>query len=77
NPANDRIVLQFNSDRTQESWVTLYDMQGRAVRTTAPVTVSAGEGVVNMNIADLTDGMYIARLNMGNQFATKKVVVKH
>jgi hypothetical protein len=77
NPANDRIVLQFNSDRTQESWVTLYDMQGRAVRTTTTVTVNAGEGVVNMNVADLADGMYIARLNLGNQFATQKVVVKH
>jgi hypothetical protein len=52
-------------------------MQGRAVRTTAPVTVGAGEGAINMNIADLADGMYIARLNLGNQFATKKVVVKH
>lgn len=77
NPANDRIVLQFTSDRTQESWVELYDLQGKVVRTTAPVTVSAGEGVVNLNTADLTNGVYIARLNLGNQFATQKVIVRH
>jgi len=77
NPANDRVVLQFTSTRTQESWVELYDLQGRVVRSTPPVTMGAGEGTTTINVSDLNNGMYIARLNLGNQFATQKVVVRH
>jgi hypothetical protein len=77
NPANDRIVIEFNSDRTQSSSVTLYDVLGNIVRSTPAVTVGAGTGAVNLNTADLATGMYVARLNLGNTFATKKVIVKH
>jgi hypothetical protein len=77
NPANDRIVIEFKSDRTQGSSVTLYDIFGKIVRSTPTVTVGAGTGAVNLNTADLPTGMYIARLNLGNSFATQKVVVNH
>jgi hypothetical protein len=77
NPANDRLVVEFNSDRTQNSSVELYDMFGRVVRSTASVTVGAGQGTVTMTTSDLAAGMYVARLNLGNTFATKKVNIQH
>ncbi len=77
NPANDRIAIQFNSDRNQESWVEICDIYGKSVRSTPPVTVGAGVGTMNINTADLPTGLYIARLNLGNSFATQKIVVQH
>jgi len=77
NPANDRIAIQFNSDRSQESWIEMYDIYGKSVRSTPPVTVGAGVGTININTGDLPTGIYIARLNLGNSFATQKVIVKH
>ncbi len=77
NPANDRTVIQFNSDRTQTSNVEVYDMFGKVVRQTARVTVGQGTGTVNINTSDLPNGVYFARLNLGNAFATRKLMVQH
>ncbi|MBC7776209.1 MAG: T9SS type A sorting domain-containing protein [Phycisphaerae bacterium] len=77
NPANDRTVIQFNSDRTQTSNVEVYDMFGQVVRQTAKVTIGQGTGTVQMNTSDLPNGMYFARLNLGNAFATRKLMVQH
>ncbi len=77
NPANDRISIQFDSDRSQECWVELYDMYGKPVRRTTPASVGVGQGAINVHAADLPTGLYIARLNLGNAFATQKIVVKH
>lgn len=77
NPANDRTVIQFSSDRTQTSSVEVYDMFGQVVRQTPGVTVGQGTGTVQINTADLPNGMYFARLNLGNAFATRKLMVQH
>jgi len=77
NPAHDRMVIQFQSDRTQESNVEIYDMYGKVVRQTAFVTVGQGTGTVQINTADLPGGMYFARLNLGNAFATRKLMIQH
>jgi len=77
NPANDRTVIQFSSDRTQTSNVEVYDMFGKIVRQTAIVTVGQGTGTVQINTSDLPNGMYFARLNLGNAFATRKLTVQH
>ena len=77
NPANDRMLIQFNSDKTQQSWVELYDIYGKTVRTTTPVTVGSGNATVTIHTADLPTGMYVARINLGNSFATQKVIIQH
>lgn len=77
NPANDRILFNFLSTRTQDNWVELYDMQGKLVRSSTPTTISAGDTSLHMNVGDLNEGMYVARVNLGNTFATQKVMIKH
>jgi Secretion system C-terminal sorting domain len=77
NPANDRIVIQFDSERNQESWVELFDIYGKSVRRTTPASIGVGQGTINLLTSDLPTGMYIARLNLGNAFATQKVIIKH
>lgn len=77
NPANDRIVFDFTSTRTQNASVALYDIQGKLVRSTTPISVGVGQSAINMNTADLSEGLYMARVNLGNTFATQKVVIKH
>ncbi|MDO8365870.1 MAG: T9SS type A sorting domain-containing protein, partial [Saprospiraceae bacterium] len=77
NPANDRLVIQYSSDRTQTSFIEVYDMFGQVVRKTTRATHGEGIGTAEINTADLPNGMYFVRLNLGNAFATRKLTVQH
>lgn len=77
NPASDQVLVQYTSDRAQTANVELYDMYGQLVRKTTRATVGAGTGAAQINTADLPNGMYFVRLNLGNSFATRKLTVQH
>lgn len=77
NPAHDRVVIQFSSEGNQTAFVQVYDMYGKVVRQTTRTTVGAGTGTTVVNTADLPNGMYFVRLNIGNAFATRKLSVQH
>lgn len=77
NPANDRVIVQYSSDRTQMGSIVVYDMFGKVVRQTATTTVGEGAASAQINTVDLPNGMYFVRLNLGNSFATRKLSVQH
>ncbi|MDX1913044.1 MAG: T9SS type A sorting domain-containing protein, partial [Saprospiraceae bacterium] len=77
NPASDQVLVQYTSDRAQTANVELYDMFGNMVRKTTRASVGAGSGAAQINTADLPNGMYFVRLNLGNSFATRKLTVQH
>ena len=77
NPASDRTVIQYSSDRTQSAFIQVYDMFGKVVRKTTRETIGQGMGAAQINTSDLPNGMYFVRLNLGNSFATRKLTVQH
>jgi hypothetical protein len=77
NPASDQVLVQYSSDRAQAANVEVYDMYGQLVRKTTRANIGVGTNAAQINTADLANGMYFVRLNLGNSFATRKLTVQH
>ena len=67
NPAQDQLRLQFSPDVTP-TWIELYDLQGRLVR-------SQRNGLESLNLEGLASGTYTMRVTLedGKVFADKVV----
>jgi hypothetical protein len=74
NPARDAITLRFTLPDARPATVTLFDVAGRAVRSTE--ASGAGEHVVRFDdAAALPPGLYLAQLRQGAERRTARVVV--
>ncbi len=67
NPAND--VITINSHEEGAMNVAIFDVLGKEVINT---TITSGD----INISQLTSGVYIVKIAQGNNVATKKLVVR-
>ena len=66
NPANgDRVYFSVTEDAT----INIYNVIGKLVSTRA-VTKSKN----NINISELSKGVYLLKINSGKQFITKKLI---
>jgi hypothetical protein len=69
NPASD--VLFIESSETIE-FVTLYDGRGERVKR------RKGEGVkMGIQVNDLAPGLYMVKINLGDEIISRKIIVKH
>ena len=55
--------------------ITLYDLQGIPVTKTLSAFLDKGKYVVRPNLLSLTPGIYLMRLNIGDQLQTKKILI--
>lgn len=69
NPASSLIKI-FNSENIVVNEISITDLNGRAVKTATFKNVSD----IEMNIADLTAGMYLLNIKSDNGVATKKII---
>lgn len=78
NPVNSRVVIDFELSEQAEVLITLYDMTGRRVSTISEKTWSKGYHWEAFNVSDLSSGLYICILKIGNlkTESTKLLVVK-
>ncbi len=67
NPANDEITIELNNGITK--YVELIDVTGRTI-----LTNTSDLDVVNLNIHDLSNGIYYAKIKSNNTIAVVKVV---
>ncbi|MEZ4963955.1 MAG: T9SS type A sorting domain-containing protein [Saprospiraceae bacterium] len=76
NPVSQGLAqLSFNLDQGGETQVFITDVRGGLVRTVQQGTLSAGPNYVQINTANLQDGVYFVRVQSGNLNGTKKLVV--
>lgn len=76
NPANDKVLLKFFSDASQDIVINMTDVTGRMVKQQT-VKSSKGENNITLNIADVQSGMYyIVLLGSSNQYTGLKLVVE-
>jgi hypothetical protein len=54
----------------------MYDIYGKEVRTVSDEMKSAGEYSVKVDVSNLPPGMYVFRLQAGNECAVEKLVVR-
>jgi hypothetical protein len=73
NPANDVITLQ-SSTSMQGMYVEVTSVDGKVVRR---VEFNSVANAVDLNVSDLSNGIYLLNIHANNSVTTKKITVKH
>jgi hypothetical protein len=75
NPFNATTSLDFALPRAAHVRLDLYDVTGRAVKSVADDTYSAGEHRLAVDASALPTGVYFARLTTSDWTATRKLLL--
>lgn len=73
NPVEDVIGLSFNSPFSTNLTLTIFDLNGRVIRSTNNV-VNAGDNRHSINVADLDAGMYLLQIANDKQSTSRRFV---
>ncbi|MDO9000115.1 MAG: T9SS type A sorting domain-containing protein [Bacteroidota bacterium] len=75
NPANEVTFLKVNSQKAMDAKVIVCNALG-AVVFEKPVSILEGKNKIEVNVANLSSGVYFAQIKTLNGTVTKKLVVK-
>lgn len=76
NPATDYINVKYNLEKASDVEFILLDELGRMIRMTKQENVAPGESTEQLDVADLSAGIYYVRLRAGDVVETKGVMVQ-
>src|SRR5690554_449660 len=77
NPAADNLTLNYSLKTTGELKVDLLDISGRLVESVFEGDRPAGEHTQNIQVNNLSPGIYFVRLSVNGGQITRKLVVQH
>ena len=72
NPCSGILEIKFLDDQNKKVTVSIFDLYGQVLKHFDFETVSN-----QMDLNDLTNGMYFLRLEIGTSIITKTVIIKH
>ena len=75
NPFRTGTTLRYTLDRAADVTMTVYDALGRQVATLVDATEAAGEHTVEWSAAAAAPGLYVVRLQAGDQVGTHRMLV--
>jgi hypothetical protein len=75
NPFEAYTNVTFTLDKSEKASVDVFDMFGKKVYSVLPFEFGAGQNNIRVNNVNLSNGMYILRLTIGNQIVTRKISV--
>ncbi|RPH93845.1 T9SS C-terminal target domain-containing protein, partial [candidate division KSB1 bacterium] len=75
NPFNATTTIRFDVARAGDLTLSVFDMNGRLVRTLASGRFNAGSHTIHFDARNLSSGIYFSRLNTGGQSAIQKMVL--
>ena len=75
NPASDFVNIEFDLDNYQTVDVSIYNLKGQKVLTKNIVNQSVGQNHIQINIKDLSNGVYLVKLQMGDKSKIKKLII--
>ncbi len=76
NPFNQQSSIKYRIENTASVTITLYDMNGRLVKTLLNEAKEQGDYTLNWNSADLSAGTYYARATQNDQVVQTLKLVK-
>jgi hypothetical protein len=76
NPFSGRTSLNFSVAEKTKVTLTLFDAQGRLVKTLLNETKDAGTHIIDLNLHTLKSGIYYYKMVAGNFTAVKNLVVQ-
>ncbi|WP_240644854.1 T9SS type A sorting domain-containing protein [Cyclonatronum proteinivorum] len=75
NPFNPTTVIRFELPATEEVRLEVFNVQGQRVATLKSGSVQAGVHTVSFDASALSSGVYLYRLQAGNQVITRKMTL--
>jgi hypothetical protein len=76
NPSNDLSTISLNINTFSEIGVRVLDLNGKVVAMQSYGKLS-GEQQINIETADLSNGLYLVQIAIDNQLLTQKMMVNH
>lgn len=76
NPASDQATLHFGIRQAGDIHLGLYDVSGRLVRAIADRHAQGVVDNVDVDLSDLSAGVYFARLNANGASISRKIVIE-
>jgi len=75
NPFNSNLTVDYCLFESNDLQVGLYSVDGRLLKSVNPEKKSIGNHTVTINAADLSTGVYVVKISIGDQQQMKKVVL--
>lgn len=75
NPFNPTTRISFDLPNSGFTTLKVYDMLGRQVKELVSRNMTAGEHTINFDASELSSGIYIYQLNMGDVSLTRKMTL--
>ena len=75
NPFNPNTKINFSIPKSEYTFLRVYDILGREVKTLVAEPLNAGEYQVDFDAKDLSSGMYYYSLRSGDFISVKKMVL--
>lgn len=75
NPASTTATVYLKSNNAGDAFVSLFDLQGRKLRTEKLQAVSGGNTLVLRNLDQLPEGTYIVQVVSGQEVVSKKLLI--
>jgi len=76
NPVADLGVIRYETDRTSDVLLTIYDLQGKIVKSMNMTNQPAGQNEVNFNANELGAGTYLVRMSANGQQTSTKFMIR-
>ena len=76
NPTNADANVSFSLNNAADVNITVTDLSGKVVYTNALGNVSAGTTKVELNTADLSNGVYMINVAADNAVSTEKLIIR-
>jgi hypothetical protein len=75
NPTKENATLAIDLKENNSVTITVYSLVGALVKTQI-VNASVGANNITIDLSNLTTGMYLANVKVGNSISTKKIIIE-
>ncbi|MEP7129145.1 MAG: choice-of-anchor V domain-containing protein [Chitinophagales bacterium] len=74
NPATDHVIITYYLNQQQPVIISLYDLAGKRISQLTNETQQAGTYNLSYSLDKIESGLYVVRLETGNQSLSRKIV---
>lgn len=73
NPAQDKLILDFEAPQGENTQINIYDLQGKLVKI-QPTEVTIGKQIMRLDVSNLPQGVYYLKMQVGEINYTNKFI---
>jgi len=76
NPSTNSTVISYSIPKPEQVTIVILDLYGRAIKIVENKSQTKGKHSVNVDLGNLSKGIYLYRMQAGTYSATRKMVVE-